>query len=49
MVEVKASNVSAHQRIDGMKNWVIAGMTSLVLQLLIILAAVYVNATKAGG
>jgi len=25
--------ISAHRRIDGMKNWVIAGMTSLVIQL----------------
>lgn len=30
----------AHERIDGMKNWVIAGMTSLVLQLLLMLIAV---------
>jgi hypothetical protein len=27
----------AHQRIDGMKNWVIAGMTSLILQLLVMI------------
>jgi len=27
----------AHERIDGMKNWVIAGMTSLVIQLVVIL------------
>lgn len=26
----------AHERIDGIKNWVIAGMTSLVLQLIIL-------------
>lgn len=30
----------AHERIDGMKNWVIAGMTSLILQLVIMLIAV---------
>ena len=27
---------SSHKRIDGMKNWVIAGMTSLLIQLLVI-------------
>ena len=26
---------AAHDRLDGMKNWVIAGMTALVLQLLL--------------
>jgi len=26
---------AAHRRLDGMKNWVIAGMTALVLQLLL--------------
>ena len=26
-----------HTRVDGMKNWVIAGMTSLVLQLIIMI------------
>lgn len=29
--------LAAHKRIDGMKNWVIAGMSSLVLQLVIVL------------
>jgi hypothetical protein len=28
---------SAHRRMDGMKNWVIAGMTSLVLQLIVMI------------
>ena len=27
----------AHTRVDGMKNWVIAGMTSLVLQLIVMI------------
>lgn len=31
---VSATANSAHRRIDAMKNWVIAGMTSLVLQLI---------------
>lgn len=26
---------AAHRRIDGMKNWVIAGMTSLIMQLVL--------------
>ena len=29
---------AAHRRIDGMKNWVIAGMTSLIMQLLLVIA-----------
>lgn len=29
------SNIAAHRRIDGMKNWVIAGMTSLIGQLVL--------------
>jgi len=28
---------AAHRRMDGMKNWVIAGMTSLVLQLIVMI------------
>lgn len=28
---------AAHRRIDGMKNWVIAGMTSLLLQLVVMI------------
>ncbi len=28
----------AHSRIDGIKNWVIAGMTSIVIQLVVIVA-----------
>ena len=30
--------IAAHRRVDGMKNWVIAGMTSLVMQLIIVIA-----------
>lgn len=30
----------AHERIDGMKNWVIAGMSSLLLQLIIVIITV---------
>lgn len=33
--EMKKSNTAAHRRIDGMKNWVIAGMTSLIGQLIL--------------
>ena len=33
---------AAHRRVDGMKNWVIAGMTSLVLQLVIMLLGLVV-------
>ncbi len=31
------SNTAAHRRVDGLKNWVIAGMTSLVIQLIIVI------------
>jgi len=32
----------AHDRIDSMKNWVIAGMTSLVLQLIIFIGGLII-------
>lgn len=32
----------AHERIDSMKNWVIAGMTSMVIQLLILIGAIII-------
>ena len=38
------SNTVAHQRIDGMKNWVIAGMTSLILQLLVLIGMFFMKA-----
>lgn len=38
---------SAHRRIDGMKNWVIAGMASLIMQLLITIVLFWGKA-KAG-
>lgn len=35
-IKVIAHNTdAAHRRLDGMKNWVIAGMTALILQLLL--------------
>ena len=34
---VAQAATAAHRRIDGMKNWVIAGMSSLVMQLIIML------------
>ena len=42
---------AAHRRIDGMKNWVIAGMTSLMIQMLLGTAALimYWLKTKTGG
>lgn len=33
--KMEKSNIAAHRRIDGMKNWVIAGMTSLIGQLIL--------------
>jgi len=39
----------AHERIDGMKNWVIAGMASLVLQLVVIIGALVLVYMKLGG
>jgi len=35
IIDVKHSATAAHRRIDGMKNWVIAGMSSLVIQLIV--------------
>lgn len=35
--EIWRSIDKAHERIDGMKNWVIAGMTSLIIQLFVML------------
>jgi len=37
MKAVAQGNLSAHKRIDGIKNWVIAGMTSLVLQMVVMM------------
>lgn len=39
---------TAHRRIDGMKNWVIAGMTSLVMQLILVIAGLVLYWVKAG-
>jgi len=33
---------AAHRRMDGMKNWVIAGMTSLVVQLILFIGSIVV-------
>jgi len=33
--EIWRSIDKAHERIDGMKNWVIAGMSSLIIQLIL--------------
>lgn len=41
--------IAAHKRIDGIKNWVIAGMTSLVLQLIVTVFGVLVAWMKAKG
>jgi hypothetical protein len=48
--KMENSNTAAHRRIDGMKNWVIAGMTSLVMQLLLMIAglALYWIKSKTG-
>lgn len=43
---LETSTTSAHKRIDGMKNWVIAGMTSLILQLLLMLIGIAVISAK---
>lgn len=40
---------NAHQRIDGMKNWVIAGMTSLLLQLLFVVLGLIIAWAKFKG
>lgn len=49
--KMEKSNTAAHRRIDGMKNWVIAGMTSLIGQLVlaIIGLALYWVKSKPGG
>ena len=39
-VAMESGITSAHRRIDGMKNWVIAGMTSLVIQLILFIGSV---------
>ncbi len=33
---MKTAN-AAHRRIDGVKNWVIAGMTALIIQLVVVI------------
>jgi len=40
------SCTAAHKRIDGMKNWVIAGMTSLVIQLVLAIVGFVVLLVK---
>lgn len=47
MIEAKQGTIKAHERIDGIKNWVIAGMTSAILQLLGIIYLV-ANSKPAG-
>lgn len=39
----------AHERIDGMKNWVIAGMSSLVVQLILWIVGMAVAYLKLKG
>lgn len=39
---------SAHKRMDGMQNWVIAGMTSVVLQLLLMISGLIFAYLKLG-
>jgi len=41
--EMTRSLDTIHRRVDGMKNWVIAGMTSLVLQLVIAVVMLFLN------
>lgn len=36
----------SHERLDGMKNWVIAGMTSLVIQLILFIGGIILVYTK---
>jgi len=43
MGDLKQGTLRAHQRIDGIKNWVIAGMTSLVLQLLVLVGMFFMK------
>jgi len=38
----------SHHRIDGMKNWVIAGMTSLVIQLVLFIGGLVVIYMRVG-
>ncbi len=40
---------TAHRRIDGMKNWVIAGMTSLVIQLILAVFGIVIIWAKSKG
>lgn len=44
-----SSILASHKRIDGMKNWVIAGMTSLVLQLIVMVVGLSMLWVKAKG
>lgn len=39
----------AHERIDGMKNWVIAGMSSLLIQLILWLIGIAIAYLKMKG
>lgn len=49
--KMERGNIAAHRRIDGMKNWVIAGMTSLVMQLILAIVGLvfYWVKAKTGG
>jgi len=39
-IDMWKANGKTNERIDGMKNWVIAGMSSLLLQLIIVIITV---------
>jgi hypothetical protein len=48
-IDVWRSLDKAHERVDGMKNWVIAGMSSLVMQLILWVVAILVAYLKLKG
>lgn len=45
--EIMNTANAAHRRLDGMKNWVIAGMTSLVMQLILVIVGLVFYWVKA--
>lgn len=46
--DMKNAISSSHRRIDGMKNWVIAGMSSMIIQLVIAIIGVIIILSRSG-
>ena len=48
-VEIWQAIDKVHERIDGMKNWVIAGMSSLIIQLILWIIGIAIAYLKVKG